>query len=812
MRLRLINFRCYIDKTFEIDENGLVLISAQSGAGKSTILLGIQFALYGKGKKLQHYGKTSCSVELDFEDMKIVRTKRPDRLTLNDIYEDEVAQNIINKKFGIEFDVTSYICQNALNSFIIMSPTDKLEFLEKIAFKDINLVAIKEKCKNLISKRNDELKTTILHLENATNNLKEYKEPEEIKFPFKCKKSDQEKFIKNEYIKQKNCDILIKKSTNIITKYTTQLNDLNILYTYINSKTDIISSLTDKLSKLTINEEVTNYEGDENLKNYKERLNILLSKKELIILQNKLYEDTQEMEELKDKEINKYKDRLQQICKNLWNEYTKDDCETNIEYYEDIINDIKKISFYENQLNECISIEELENIKNKLEISRNELDKLKQQLENIKKQKTIYKCPSCHNKLNFKDNILCISHENIDNDNIKITEDEIKKEIIYLQNTIKKLENTISDEDNKIKQNTKLKKQISEIKSNYDEDTEFDIKSYQEDLQNIKNYYKSQIKLENEKDEVNTILLNEDFSYKVLEKNINTLKVKIQNVENKCGENNEELSEEELRIIIKDQENYKETKIRINKDLKNINSEIDEYKIKLDDIKNKHIEKYEKIMDIEEIKEIIKKEESNIDEYNIKKEKCNKNIEQIELYKKYIEDNDRYQKLKTKVIDLEKKEKEDKNKYTAAVSFSKNILEAESIAMTNIIESINNYAQIYLEQFFNDNPIIVKLLSFKETKKNNKPQINLEIDYKGMECDLTSLSGGEVSRVVLAFTLALSEMFNSPLILLDECTASLDQDLTTTVFDAIKENFKTKTVIVVAHQVIEGVFDKIIKL
>jgi DNA repair exonuclease SbcCD ATPase subunit len=355
-------------------------------------------------------------------------------------------------------------------------------------------------------------------------------------------------------------------------------------------------------------------------------------------------------------------------------------------------------------------------------------------------------------------------------------------------------------------------KQISEIKSNYDEDTDFDIKSYQEELQNIKNYYKSQIKLENEKDEVNTILLNEDFSYKVLEKNINTLKVKIQNLENKCGENNEELSEEELRIIIKDQENYKETKIRINKDLKNINSEIDEYKIKLDDIKNKHIEKYEKIMDIEEIKDIIKKEESNIDEYNIKKEKCNENIEQIELYKKYIEDNDRYQKLKTKVIDLEKKEKEDKNKYTAAVSFSKNILEAESIAMTNIIESINNYAQIYLEQFFNDNPIIVKLLSFKETKKNNKPQINLEIDYKGMECDLTSLSGGEVSRVVLAFTLALSEMFNSPLILLDECTASLDQDLTTTVFDAIKENFKTKTVIVVAHQVIEGVFDKIIKL
>ena len=133
--------------------------------------------------------------------------------------------------------------------------------------------------------------------------------------------------------------------------------------------------------------------------------------------------------------------------------------------------------------------------------------------------------------------------------------------------------------------------------------------------------------------------------------------------------------------------------------------------------------------------------------------------------------------------------------------------------MYNIIESINTHAQIYLDNFFIDNPIIVKLLGFKEAKNNNKldkPQINLEIDFKGHECDLSDLSGGEVSRIVLAFTLALCEMFNNPILLLDECTASLNQDLTTSVFDTIKENFKSTTVIVVAHQVIEGVFDKII--
>ena len=81
-----------------------------------------------------------------------------------------------------------------------------------------------------------------------------------------------------------------------------------------------------------------------------------------------------------------------------------------------------------------------------------------------------------------------------------------------------------------------------------------------------------------------------------------------------------------------------------------------------------------------------------------------------------------------------------------------------------------------------------------------------------MDCDLKSLSRGEISRVVLAFTLALSEMFNTPILLLDECTSNLNQELIITVFDSIKDNFKDKLVILVAHQVVKGVFDKVIEL
>jgi DNA repair exonuclease SbcCD ATPase subunit len=250
MKLHLVNFRCYSDKIFEFGDDGLILITACSGSGKSTILMAIQFALFGTGTKVSSYGKTSCKVELEFDDMKIVRTKRPNRLILNDEYEDSVAQEIINKKFGDTFDVTGYISQNALNSFIIMSPTDKLEFLEKFAFKNINLAEIKNRCKTLISKRNDELNKTVTQLETNISIFKELKKPTEVKFPLEGKKSQYEKLSKNEEIRKKNCEILIKKARTSIEKNQNELSDLRVFKATLDSKRENIVSLDNKIQEL----------------------------------------------------------------------------------------------------------------------------------------------------------------------------------------------------------------------------------------------------------------------------------------------------------------------------------------------------------------------------------------------------------------------------------------------------------------------------------------------------------------------------------------------------------------------------------
>jgi ABC-type lipoprotein export system ATPase subunit len=188
------------------------------------------------------------------------------------------------------------------------------------------------------------------------------------------------------------------------------------------------------------------------------------------------------------------------------------------------------------------------------------------------------------------------------------------------------------------------------------------------------------------------------------------------------------------------------------------------------------------------------------------------NLEKIKLFDLYDAQMTRLNDLKKQASDMEAQVTIDRKKYASAMELKSKILEAESIAIGNIVDTINTHARIYLDCFFPDDPISVSLLPFKETKKAVKPQINIQIEYKSMEADLNTLSGGELSRVILAYTLSLGEIFNTPLLLLDESTASLDQEMSGVVFDGLREHFNGKLVLIVAHQVVTGVFDTVVKL
>ena len=120
MKIQLHNFKCWKDKQIDFQEEGIILLSGKSGAGKTSILDAIIFALFGIGNKLIMNGKSSCKVIFEFDNLKIVRTKRPNRLVVNETYEDAAGQVLIDNKFSTNFHLTGYIKQNSYKTFLLM--------------------------------------------------------------------------------------------------------------------------------------------------------------------------------------------------------------------------------------------------------------------------------------------------------------------------------------------------------------------------------------------------------------------------------------------------------------------------------------------------------------------------------------------------------------------------------------------------------------------------------------------------------------------------------------------------------------------
>ena len=304
MIITLKNFRCYENSTFDFGDGGIVLLSGGSGSGKSSIVIGIYFALFGTGTKVVSFGKSTCCVILKFDDMTITRTKKPNRLVVtthtnntSHTYEDGSAQNIINTKFGESFKTTGYISQNARDSFVMMSPIEKLGFLESFSFHDVNLTDIKKRCKDLIKERNDTLAKTTAQLDMASCMVSELDVPDKISFPIKCSKKSYPTAIKNETTRKTNSETLIrraKKKTNALQK---ELQALKVYNAEIRSTQESLDSVVEKLANCSLENDNIEYDGDDLLKLYEDELTFILSQRELISLEERYRDDVERLEE-----------------------------------------------------------------------------------------------------------------------------------------------------------------------------------------------------------------------------------------------------------------------------------------------------------------------------------------------------------------------------------------------------------------------------------------------------------------------------------------------------------------------------------
>ena len=139
--ISITNFKGIKSKCIELSA-GMSLVKGPSGAGKSTILESILYAITGNPKACKPIGSSAATrVEFVFErdgkKWSICRSTRPGRLVVfrgDTMVEDDEAQALIATVFGKRFDVVSYIPQDTSRSFMRMTPSEKLGFLENLMF------------------------------------------------------------------------------------------------------------------------------------------------------------------------------------------------------------------------------------------------------------------------------------------------------------------------------------------------------------------------------------------------------------------------------------------------------------------------------------------------------------------------------------------------------------------------------------------------------------------------------------------------------------------------------------------------------
>ena len=807
MKLILKNFRCHEDSTFEIPDKGLILLSGESGAGKSTILNALFHVFFGSVRKPYSYMATTCSVELEFEGVKIKRTNKPNKLSFEDdtgTYINSEAQNKINDFLRVnqeEFMLSSYVIQSLHNSVVSLSPSEQSKLVEKIAFEDNFHSLYREKIKNHLR---DVSEKSILEkgkLEVLTKQIKDVKSKTSIQ--------------KNESIDVEEIKINLLKTEDELKKLNEKMFELSKKYEKNAKEEKLYSSIRDNIKRLEneildIEEKISEIKEDisdkdineiethiKKLEKYKNNLDLYKEKEEL---SEKLETYKNEYDENIQSKINKYQQNVLtkkqessiktkiKSAKSNEEKYQKALTEYTIYKNEHEISS-KNIEDVRNFLSEIYELDPKTDLDELLRIIEVYLSELKD--EYTSKSSEILTCPSCNSKLILDDgnNLKEIPKtKGRPKKTSTVTEkkklDELKKLIADVDDKTKILKSSIDFVSKKPLQEPIKNESVSK----YQKTLDLHISS----IEKI-NHYKD---LENKFEEQSHI---KDMVSRISSLNSYLKKFSISKNMDKKIKSIESIKEELSDLKHK------------NSDIISLNSSISKKKEALEKLRKK-------LPDSKFLKS--EGDDTTTKMANIRKHisKKNEQLEKLKEHSSAIEEHDRYVEnmklldgLNTDLLKVQKEYEMINQEVEGTKELDVVAKEAEVIAMVNTIDSINDHADIYLRQLFDDN-IEVKLVNSKkiESTKQIKIQMNTSIKYKGNDCDITDLSGGEVQRVELAFTLAINDMLNSKFILLDECLNNLDSELNMKALEFLKEISSQKIIIVVSHEANEGIFDDIV--
>ena len=816
MRITLKNFKCHTDATFQFADHGLIALSGASGSGKSSLLSGICYGLYGKIpskiKKPYTHGKTTSSVEIEYMGLEITRHARPKRLiVVHDSveYEGEPAQNVINQTLGMnyeEFLATTYVVQRGNASVLSLPSAKQVEFIQTLANSSVERykLDIKEKVKDVIMQL-AKIKAEVEILEAQKTEKEElYPEvpaiPKEIASgidPDKIRKhlqsleatlaSDQKTLVSARADLEK-VRVIEKKREDVNAK----INKLNNELESLQPKT---GTLDLKGIQMRINElqrEIVKYRGDIDYYDL-----YLTYKKDKHALQIALEEHFAGVEQ-----------RLAELGSNVIDE------DAILAFEEEIVAaeaqkeayDARK-AIYDAQISDkesarqalsekfkiIKSIPELKNISNVKTPSKiiayldTHLQLLRDELSDIKRQtKKRMKCPGCSK-------CVCLTDDGI---SLELVDDETSSKMTDVD------EDLVDSKEASISIIERYRAEIQELSKTFNAK----IEPLEDAPPNPLEMHKSLISMKMTKEEY------ERLSSGQLPPVITRMKESVEHQDSTYAE--EDMTEEEVMEYLK--------KLQEEAYSKNYECDVLSESIKADAKNREDIASKKKQLRVVEqtlppppkitsktLEEQISQKTKSLSDVNIEIQAKRKILDSVADYEHYQNTVLEITNISNSISQRWEMEDELGKKLEGLYGLEEAEKEAEILALEETVSSINEHAKIHLDHMFSD-PIMVRLQCVKDKGKNGiKLQLNTVIDYKGDTYDdIEELSGGERQRCDMAFLLGVNDMLGSGMLILDECLNELDASINTEVLSLIRDMCgSTKMILVVSHEAVRGVFD-----
>lgn len=819
MRLTLDRFKAHYSKTLDLPDTGLILLDGNSGAGKSTVLKAFLYAAYGAVSKPVSWNETSCSVSWELKGQTITRGKGKNNITFGSATGD-TAQSAIQAFLGMseaEFMASSYIAQKNVNSLLTLTPAEQLRFIESLAFGEQSPDLFKKK----IQEKSLLLSGQISNLESKITGLREsMEESEENDFSWLEISSQELSEAKQQIAQKKAQKDTLQEALDVLTaehsKHMAVLQEMSRIKQKARDLKEMEShfagrSGTEQIeSPEEIAQAIKILENAQGLVKINSALASLDESHKALaaqIIESKAQSEVIEVsmrllvEELSDS------DRLTQKLKEL--NKANAALQPLIELYAG-----RSLVFSEV---ETFNLK----IKEKVAASESKLADLYSKKSDLEASSRLQdlSCPACHEPLIVHKGALCSIKEsepesfNVQAIDIKISEEKTKLSKFQSMeavagNVIRQVSfsNLVEYQDteglraeidnlNKLTISLSLKeKELSKLAFNV-EQLAVETKKKAENLSTIKSQIAALLP------KVNTVQLSaevldaakhtsEELVQKIADqkaRHINALGLqdeleKERVFKEKVGTQKAELASSFQALQISANEwNRSEREVQISETERSIGI-----------IQNSIVSLEGRIESLVTTVSAGEKEKAKCEE----RERAAKKTEE-----KILQYGDEAMPLICK------------RQATLRLKELSDAAQMKAVAVT--LDALNLGAKEYLDVLFQDPPISVELRPFKENKDSSvKAKLSLSVSYRGVELDniTDDVSGGENDRIILAYQLAMNNMYNSPILLLDEPFTGINQELIDTCLDALKILSQNKLILVVAHGINKGAFDDVIDI